>query len=91
MSLARCTFQLEADEVELSEESEEKERKVVAQRRVAQSRVVSSAESQKGHVAAHGHVVALEGRACALACAKLAHDFAPGLPKSSALRLRAPA
>ena len=32
-------------------------------------------------------MVALEGRACALACAKLAHDFAPGLPKSSALRL----
>ena len=25
MSLARCTFQLEVDEVELSEESEEKE------------------------------------------------------------------
>ena len=40
---------------------------------------------------AHGHVVALEGRACALACAKLARDFAPGLPKSSALRLLAPA
>ena len=40
MSLAWCTFQLEVDEVELSEESEEKERKVAAQRRVAQSRVV---------------------------------------------------
>ena len=39
-SLARCTFQLEVREVELSEESEEKERKVAAQRRVAQSRVV---------------------------------------------------
>ena len=36
-------------------------------------------------------MVALEGRAFALACAKLAHDFAPGLPKSSALRLLAPA
>ena len=35
MSLARCTFQLEVHEVvELSEESEEKERKVAAQRRV---------------------------------------------------------
>ena len=40
MSLARCTFQLDEDEVELSEESEEKERKVAVQRRVAQSRVV---------------------------------------------------
>ena len=39
MSLARCTFQLEVHEVELSEESEEKERKAAAQRRVAQSRV----------------------------------------------------
>ena len=40
MSLARCTFELEVHEVELPEESEEKERKVAAQRRVAQSRVV---------------------------------------------------
>ena len=40
---------------------------------------------------AHGQVVALEGRACELACAKLAHDSAPGLPKSSALRFLAPA
>ena len=40
MSLARCTFQLEVREVELSEESEGKEREVAAQRRVAQSRVV---------------------------------------------------
>jgi len=40
MSLARCTFQPEVHEVELSEESEEKERRVAAQRRVAQSRVV---------------------------------------------------
>ena len=39
MSLAQCTFQLEVHEVELSEESEEKERKVAAQRRAAQSRV----------------------------------------------------
>ena len=31
----------------------------------------SSVESQKGHVVAHGHVVALEGRACAWACASL--------------------
>ena len=66
MSLAQCTFQLEVREVELSEESEEKERKVAAQRRVAQSRVVL-----RVNVAAHGHVVALEGRACALACASL--------------------
>ena len=51
----------------------------------------SSVESQKGHVVAHGQVVALEGRACAWACAKLAHDFAPALPKSSALRFLAPA
>ena len=29
----------------------------------------SRVESQKGHVVAHGHVVALEGRACAWACA----------------------
>ena len=40
MSLARCTFELEVHEVELPEESEEKERKVAAQRRVAQSRIV---------------------------------------------------
>ena len=40
---------------------------------------------------AHGHMVALEGRACELACAKLGHDFASGLPKSSALRCLAPA
>ena len=40
MSLAQCTFELEVHEVELPEESEEKERKVAAQRRVAQSRVV---------------------------------------------------
>ena len=31
----------------------------------------SRVESQKGHVVAHGHVVALEGRACAWACASL--------------------
>ena len=31
----------------------------------------SSVESQKGHVVAHGHAVALEGRACAWACASL--------------------
>ena len=37
MSLARCTFQLEVREVELSEESEEKEREVAAQRRVYSS------------------------------------------------------
>ena len=34
MSLARCTFQLGVREVELSEGSEEKERKVAAQSRV---------------------------------------------------------
>ena len=31
----------------------------------------SRGESQKGHVVAHGHAVALEGRACAWACASL--------------------
>ena len=40
MSLARCTFQLEVHEVELFEESEEKEKKIAAQRSVAQSREV---------------------------------------------------
>ena len=39
MSLARCTFQLEGHEAELHEKSEEKERKVAAQRRVAPSRL----------------------------------------------------
>ena len=77
----RCTFQLEEHEVELSEESKEKERKAAVQRRVAQSRVVLRVKI----VVAHGRVVALEGGACELACAKFAHDFAPGLPKSSAL------
>ena len=81
MSLARCTFQLEEHEVELSEESKEKERKAAVQRRVAQSRVVLRVKN----VVAHGRVVALEGGACELACAKFARDFAPGLPKSSAL------
>ena len=51
----------------------------------------SSVESQNGHVVAHGHVVTPEGQACELACAKLAHDFATGLPKSSALWGLAPA
>ena len=36
----------------------------------------SSVESQKGHVIAHGHVVALEGRACAWACARFCPWFA---------------
>ena len=40
MSLARCTFQLEVHEAELYEESEDKARKVAAQRRVAPSRLV---------------------------------------------------
>ena len=48
----------------------------------------------KKNVVAQRHVVALEGRACnefARVCAKFAHDVAPGLPKSSALRCLAAA
>ena len=81
MSLARCTFELEVHEAELSEESEEKkrkEKKKKEKKRKEKNRKEkkrkgssSSVESQNGHVVAHGHVVALEGRACALACASL--------------------
>ena len=71
----------------MSEGSKQKERQVAAQSRVAQTRVVFSRvllSVKEGHVAAHGRV----GRAYGLVCAKLARDFALGLPKS-ALRLLA--
>jgi len=79
MSLARCTFELEVHEAELSEESEEKKRKEKKEKKRKEKNrkekkrkgCSSSVESQNGHVVAHGHVVALEGRACALACASL--------------------
>ena len=62
-------------EVELSEESEEKERKSSCSEKSSSEK--SGVESQKGHVVAHGHVVALEGRACAWACASL-HEACAG-------------
>ena len=92
MSLARCTFELEVHEVELPEESEEKERKVAAQRRVAQSRVVLRVTKDMWRRMGTWWLWKAElAQELARACAKLAHDFAPGLPKSSALRFPAPA
>ena len=85
MSLARCTFELEVHEVELPEESEEKERKVAAQRRVAQSRVVSRVTKDMWWRMGTWWLWKAE------LAQELAHDFSPGLPKSSALRFPAPA
>ena len=91
MSLARChIFELEVHEVELSEESEEKERKVAAQKRVAQSRVALRVKKDMWWRMGTRWLWKAE-LANEWACAKLAHDFAPGLPKSSALRFLAPA
>ena len=55
---------------------------------------IQKKKKKKKHVVAQRHVVALESRACnefVRACAKFAHDVAPGLPKSSALRCLAAA
>ena len=84
MSLARChIFELEVHEVELSEESEEKERKVAAQKRVAQSRVALRVKKDMWWRMGTWWLWKAElAQELARACAKLAHDFAPGLPKS---------
>ena len=67
--------------------------KKIANSKNAQHAVLVRIQKKK-HVVAQRHVVALESRACnefARACAKFAHDVAPGLPKSSALRCLAAA